>query len=372
MKFRCERDALTEAVGLAGRAVATRPGAHPTLTGIEIQAAEGCVELQGSDLDLAIRVRIPAEVGDRGRVVVPARLFEGVVNRLRAGTVTVEIAGEDVCVTGGSARVVVRVLPAADFPRFMEAEGSRTEIEAGPFLDALRQVIPAVARDDARPILTGVLLASTAGGLRLVATDSYRLAVRDVAGLSLTEAGGQVLVGARELGEVQRTFDAGRLEVVTGEREVQFNDATRWVRARRIEGDFPNYEQLIPAGYPNRLTVPKGALEEAIRLMKTVGERDTTPVRFSISTAGVEIAARSQDRGAEASEMLEAKYEGNDVHVAFNPQFLLDGVLAVGGDEVVIELVDNDPQANVVLKPALIRGTDGSEFRYILMPVRVS
>lgn len=371
MKFRCERDALTEAVGLAARAVATRPGAHPALTGIEIQAAEGCVELQGSDLDLAIRVRVPAEVGDRGRVVVPARLFEGVVNRLRAGTVAVEIEGEDVCVTGGSARVVVRVLPADEFPRFVEPEGSRTEIEAGPFLDALRQVIPAASRDDARPILTGVLLASTAGGLRLVATDSYRLAVRDVAGLSLTEAGGQVLVGARELGEVQRTFDAGRLEVVAGEREVQFSDATRWVRARRIEGDFPNYEQLIPAGYPNRLTVAKSVLEEAIRLMQTIGERDTTPVRFSISTAGVEIAARSQDR-AEASEVLDAKYEGNDVQVAFNPQFLLDGVLAVGGDEVMIELVDNDPQANVVLKPALIRGTDGSDFRYILMPVRVS
>lgn len=371
MKFRCERDVLVEAVGIAERAVASRGGALPVLSGVEISAGEGTLDVVGSDLELTIRVQVPAEVVEPGRVVVPAKLFDAVVSRLRAGAVEAETGGEDLLVSAGSARVAVRLLPADDFPRITAPTGSATEIAAEPFVDALRQVIPAASRDDARPILTGVLLTSTGVGLRLVATDSYRLAVRDIPGLSLVGAGARVLVGARALGEVQRTFGAGTLRVTWGERDVEFSDGRRWVHARLIEGEFPNYEQLIPAGHPNRLTAAKGALEEAIRLMQTIGERDTTPVRLSIGTAGVEISASSQER-AEATETLDAKYEGNDVRVAFNPQFLLEGILAVPGEEVVIELVDNDPGANLVLKPAVIRGTEGEEFRYILMPVRVS
>jgi len=371
VKFRCERDVLVEAVSVAERAVATRSGALPVLSGVEISASDRTLDIVGSDLELTIRVQVPAEVAEPGRVVVPAKLFDAVVSRLRAGAVDVETDGDDLCVRGGAARVTVRLLAADDFPRIATPTGSATEIATEPFVEALRQVIPAASRDDARPILTGVLLTSTGAGLRLVATDSYRLAVRDVPGLGLVGTGDRVLVGARALAEVQRTFGTGPLRVTWGERDVEFTNDLRWVHARLIEGEFPNYEQLIPAGHPNRLTIAKVALEEAIRLMQTIGERDTTPVRFSIGAAGVEVSASSQER-AEATETLDGKYEGNDVRVAFNPQFLLEGILAVPGEEVVIELVDNDPGADLVLKPAVIRGAEGDEFRYILMPVRVS
>jgi DNA polymerase-3 subunit beta len=177
--------------------------------------------------------------------------------------------------------------------------------------------------------------------------------------------GQKVLVGARGLNEVQRVFSAGEIAVTFGEREVRFASETRTVTARLIEGEFPNYEQLIPSGYPNRLTVARATLEEAVRLMQIVGEgREGTPVRLAMSADGLELSATSQER-ADATEAIEAKFEGTDVTVAFNPQFLLDGLLAVEGEEVVLETLDP-------LKPATLRGTDHPEFLYLLMPVRIS
>jgi DNA polymerase-3 subunit beta len=216
-----------------------------------------------------------------------------------------------------------------------------------------------------RPILTGVLMAAEGDGLRLVATDSYRLAVRDLAGIGMLDEGQKVLVGARGLNEVQRVFSSGQIEVTLGEREVKFSNETRSVTTRLIEGDFPNYEQLIPSGSPNKLVVARSALEEAVRLMQIVGEgRDGTPVRLAMTASGLELSANAQER-ADAIEALDAKFEGTDVTVAFNPQFLLDGLLAIEGDEAVLETMDP-------LKPATLKGSDQPEFLYLLMPVRIS
>ena len=231
--------------------------------------------------------------------------------------------------------------------------------------EALRQVIPAASRDDARPILTGVLITATPTGIRLVATDSYRLAVRDLEGVGMLGEGQQVLVGARGLNEVQRVFSSGQIQVTLGEREVKFANESRSVTTRLIEGEFPNYGQLIPNGYPNRLTVSREALQEAARLMQIVGEgREGTPVRLAMSAAGLELSATAQER-ADAVETLDAKFEGTDLTVAFNPQFLIDGLGAIEGEEAVLETMDP-------LKPATLRGGDRQEFLYLLMPVRIS
>jgi DNA polymerase-3 subunit beta len=335
------------------------------LSGIQVTAAGDHIELVGSDLDLTIRVQAPAQIETEGQAVVPAKLFDGLTTRLKAGTVTFEVEGDDARIAAGSARASVRLLPADEFPRVGEPDGAAVTVDAGPFAEALRQVIPAASRDDARPILTGVLLTATGDGVRLVATDSYRLAVRDLAGLGMLSEGQRVLVGARGLNEVQRVFSSGNIEVTFGEREVRFSSETRTVTARLIEGEFPNYEQLIPSGYPNRLTVARATLEEAVRLMQIVGEgREGTPVRLAMNADGLELSATSQER-ADATEAIEAKFEGTDVTVAFNPQFLLDGLLAVEGEEVVLETLDP-------LKPATLRGTDHPEFLYLLMPVRIS
>jgi DNA polymerase-3 subunit beta len=365
VKFRCERDTLAEAIGTAQRAAAVRSGALPVLSGVQVTATDDTVELVGSDLDLTIRVRVPAQVETNGQAVVPAKLFDGLTGRLKAGMVTFEVVGDDAHISGGSAKADVRLLPTDEFPRISEPEGASVTVDGGPFAEALRQVIPAASRDDARPILTGVLLSATASGMRLVATDSYRLAVRDLAGTSILNEGQHVLVGAKGLAEVAKVFPDGEVEVTLGDRDVKFSSPTRTVVTRLIEGDFPNYEQLIPSGYPNKLTVARSALDEAVRLMQIVGEgRDTTPVRLAMSSDGLELSASAQER-ADARESIEAKYEGTDITVAFNPQFLLDGLSAIGGEEAVLETVDP-------LKPATLRASDETEFLYLLMPVRIS
>jgi len=365
VKFRCERDTLAEAIGTAQRAVAVRSGALPVLSGVHVTARDNQVEIVGSDLDLTIRVTIPAQVDNPGEAVVPAKLFDGLTTRLKPGTVTFEVEGDDARISAGSARAGVRLLPADEFPRVAEPTGATVTLDAKPFSDALRQVIPAASRDDARPILTGVLLAATATGMRLVATDSYRLAVRDLEGVGMLSEGQKVLVGARGLGEVQRVFSSGEIQVTLGEREVKFATESRSVTTRLIEGEFPNYEQLIPNGYPNRLLVNRATLEEAVRLMQIVGEgREGTPVRLAMTASGLELSATAQER-ADAAEVIDAKFEGTDLTVAFNPQFLLDGLLAIDGEEALLESMDP-------LKPATLKGSEHPAFLYLLMPVRIS
>ena len=365
MKFRCERDTLAEAIGTAQRAIAVRSGALPVLSGVHVTAENGSVTLVGSDLDLTIKVSIPAQVDEAGDAVVPAKLFDGLATRLKAGTVTFEVEGDDARISAGPARAGVRLLPADEFPRVSAPEGTSVAVDAEPLAEALRQVIPAASRDDARPILTGVLIMATSTGIRLVATDSYRLGVRELEGVGMLSEGQKVLVGARGLNEVQRVFSSGQINVTLGDREVCFSNETRSVTTRLIEGDFPNYQQLIPSGYPNRLIVSRDALEEAVRLMQIVGEgREGTPVRLAMSAAGLELSANAQER-ADAVELIDAKFEGTDLTVAFNPQFLLDGLLAINGDEAQIESIDP-------LKPATLRSVEHPEFMYLLMPVRIS
>ena len=367
MKFRCERDTLADAVATAQRAVASRTGAMPVLSGLRVSLTPGSLELVGTDLELTIRVRIPAETDGEGSAVVPARLFSEIVRQLDGDTVSVELADDDARIEAGRFATTLRTLSAAEFPRLPEVSEGGVRVEAAAFAEALRQVVPGASRDDARPILTGVLLTASTGGLRLVATDSYRLALRDLQGVSMLEEGQKVLVAAKGLGEVQRLLssETGEIDVVLGEREVVFRVGTTEVTTRLIEGEFPNYQQLIPSGYPNRLTVSRDALQAAVNRVRLVGQsKDTAPIRLGMTAEGLELSAIAQDVG-EAHESVEAKYEGTDLTVAFNSQFLLDGIDAAASDEVVIESIDP-------LKPAVMKATDSADFLYLLMPVRIA
>jgi DNA polymerase-3 subunit beta len=366
VKFRCERDSLAEAIGNAQRAVASRAGALPVLSGLLVRAEPGQLELVGSDLELTIRVSTPAECDEQGTGLVPARLFGDIVRSLEPGAVTVEVHDDEARITSGRSQFSVRLLAVDEFPRLAEPAEGGVRMNGAALSEALRQVVPAASRDDARPILTGVLLTAEGSGLRLVATDSYRLAVRDLPGESVLAVGQKVLVPAKALGELQRLLTDADAEVSFSERDVSFNVGKARVSTRLIEGEFPNYQQLIPSGYPNRLTVARDALIEAakrVRLVAQGRERDTSPVRLAMRADGLELTARG-DAG-DAQEVVDAKYEGAEMTVAFNPEFLLDAAHAINSPDVVIETQD-------ALKPATLRGRDGTEFLYLLMPVRVS
>jgi DNA polymerase-3 subunit beta len=385
VKFRCERDALSEAISSAGRAVASRSGALPILSGLLVRTGKDGIDLAGSDLELTIRVSAQAECDDEGAAVLPARLFGDIVRSLEPGAVSVDVGEDEARIKSGRSEFSLRVLAAEDFPRLPEVAGSGVRMDAAALAEALRQVIPAASRDDARPILTGVLLVAEGSGLRLVATDSYRLGVRDLPGESVLAAhlsgaaaeGRHVLVPAKALGELQRLLGSGsapgsaapgtenQVELSFSDRDACFDTGRARVSTRLIEGQFPNYQQLIPSGYPNRLVVPREAFMEAVKRVRLIGrDRDNAPIRLMMSSAGLELQTIVHDVG-QATETLDAKYEGTETTIAFNPEFLLDGLGAISAEEVSVETLDTS-------KPAIVRSAEGGDFLYLLMPVRVS
>jgi DNA polymerase-3 subunit beta len=336
----------------------------PVLSGIRAELKGGSLQLTGSDSDLTIHVSVTVNGEEDGVTVLPGRLAGEIVRALPPGAVVVVVDDEEAHITSGRSEFAIRVLPAEEYPRLAEVAGDPLTLSAGELADALRQVVPAASSDDARPILTGVLLAAEAGGLRLVATDSYRLSVRDLPGTSVLSEGQTVLVPSRALEELGRMLPGVEsVELRLGERDASFSVGETRLTTRLIEGEFPNYRGLIPASYPNQLTVGRDALLEAIRRVKLMA-REATPVRLVMKTDGLELVAITQDVG-QAHEEIDAKYEGAELTVAFNPEYLQKGVEVAPGDEIVISTLD-------ALKPAVLRSTENEDFLYLLMPVRVS
>ena len=363
MKFRCERDVLQEAFSNAGRAVASRV-ALPVLSGVRLVLDGDELRLTGSDLDLSIEVQIQVSGGQDGSTVLPAKLGSDIFRALEPGAVSISVEGDQAQIVAGRSVFSVRTLPVEDFPRLPDPPPGGVTIQVEELADGLRQVIPSASHDDARPILTGVLLAAEAGGLRLVATDSYRLAVRDLPGTSVLSEGQSVLVPGRALGELARLLGGkGEVRLRLGERDASFETGTTRLSTRLIEGAYPPYRNLIPATLPNTLTVNRSSILDALRRVRLLA-KDATPVRLKMSAESFELIAITQDVG-QASEEVEGGYVGTEMTVAFNPEFLIAGVESAGGETITLETVDT-------LKPALIRSTQRADYLYLLMPVRVS
>jgi DNA polymerase III subunit beta len=363
VKFRCERDVLAEALGAAGRAATNRTGTLPVLAGVKLHVAGDTLTITGTDLELTIRLTI--EVGGErdGAAVVPARLVADIVKALPAGAVEMELVDEELSISAGRSQFSVRPLALDDYPTTAEPSGEGVTLPAGVMSEALRQVVRAASTDDARAVLTGVLLAAEDDGLRMVATDSYRLAVRDLPESSVLGSGQKVIIPGRALGELSRVIgDVEDLTVRLGDREATFESGTTRVSTRLIEGDFPNYRNLLPSSYPNLLTVGKASILEAIRRVKILAQ-DSTPVRLTLGGSTVQLTAITQDVG-NATEEIDAVYEGTEMTVAFNPDYLSSGIEAIDSDDVTLATMDP-------MKPAVLRGVGHDEYLYLLMPVRV-
>lgn len=363
MKFRCERDVLVEAFGTAARAVASR-AALPVLSGVRLALHGDELRLAGSDLDLTIEVDVAVAGAGDGIAVVPAKLGADILRSLEPGAVTITIENDQAQINAGRSSFSLRTMAADEFPRLPDPPPGGVTISAAELSEAVKQVIPSASHDDARPILTGVLMAAEAGGLRLVATDSYRLAVRDLPGTTVLQEGQAVLVPSRALAEVARVLGAnGDVTLHLGEREAAFVVGGTKITTRLIEGQYPPYRNLIPPQLPNKLSVNRSAFLDALRRVRLLA-KDATPVRLKMSAESFELVAITQDVG-QANEDVEAGYEGTEMTVAFNPEFLIAGVDSAEGEIVTLETIDN-------LKPALIRSTEKKDYLYLLMPVRVS
>ncbi len=355
-----------DALGTAGRAAAGRSGALPVLGGVRLSIEGDRLEVTGTDLDLTITVRTTVSGESDGVVVAPGRLITDIVRALEPGAVSLESDEEELQIASGRSHFTVRTHPAGDFPRLATPSGDSVTLPVDGLAEALRQVTRAASGEDSRPILTGVLLSAEEGGLRLVATDSYRLAVRDLSGIGVLAEGQKVLVPSRALNELMRLLGStpGEVTLRLGTHDATFGVGDVTLTTRLIEGEFPNYRALIPSGYPNRLIVGREALLDAVKRVKLLARDATTPVRIALRPTGIELTVITTDWGT-ATEDVDAKYEGAEMTVAFNPTYLIEGVEAVSGDEVALDTLD-------ALKPATLKPIDGDDYLYLLMPVRVS
>lgn len=387
MKFRCERDSLVEVLTTAGRAVSTRTSTSMALGGLRLEVQGNHLGVVGTDLDLTVHASTEAIGINDGVCVAPARLLADIVRSLEPGAVTIDAEADKIEIGAARSRFSLRTFPVDDFPTLPEPPQPATFLPAANLASALRQVVRAASNDDARPLLTGVLIAPEGSGIRLVATDSYRLAMRDIEGSAAFTDNSQILVPARALAELQKlsalgmpakeTGSAGSSKadgagngaapsvgVSIGDHDVTFTAGDVKVSTRLLDGSYPDYRQLIPAEYPNRLHVGKDSLLDALRRVRLLVRDNTTPVRLSMRSGGVDLTVVSQEVG-DASETVDADFDGSELTIAFNPTYLIDGVEAVSGDEVVLETVD-------ATKPATVRAAEETNFHYLLMPVRVS
>ena len=359
MRIRAERDDLVDVLSRAGRAVGTR-SPLPILQGVLVEVTGKTMRLTGTDLEVTVRTDLEVETIEEGQTVIPSRLATEAVRKLPPGAVVLEAKEGEVEISGGGPRFRFRELSIDEFPKIEEPDLSEAVgVDGDAFGEALGQVMVAASTDDARPILTGVFFEHEAGKLRLVATDSYRLAVRDVPAVDADLSG---LVPVRALKELGRSVGASDLQVAVGGREATFSSGRGTLTARVIEGAFPNYRQLIPESYPSRLQVSRQALLDAIDRASLVAE-DHIPIRMALSSGGVELSVSRQDVGGE-TEHVEGEYNGEDMTIAFNSRYLNDGVNAVEEETVVLDVLDP-------LKPGVLRGGEGEDFLYLLMPVRL-
>lgn len=352
---------MAEAFGRANRAVGVKT-ALPILRGVLCQASGSKLRVTGSDTEVTVRTAVEVEVVEDGSFVVPGRLMTDAVRRMPEGAITIRSDDGEVELSGNGPQFTIRQLALEDYPDLAEPDlGGAVEVDGKSLVAAVAQVTVAASNDSARPILTGVLIEDGDRGLRLVATDSYRLAVRDLAD---TEVGGSGLVPARGLRELGRTVAADVISVAIHDREVIFASERGSLSIRLIEGSFPNYRQLLPQKYPNEVVLRKDQLLDAVGRASLVAE-DHIPIRLKLTDGGVHIAVSRRDVGGE-SELIPGEYRGDaaEVDIAFNSRYLSDGVSALEGDEVRVEVVDS-------FKPSVIRSEGHEDFLYLLMPVRV-
>ena len=366
MKFRCERDVLAEALATAGRAATSRTGTLPVLEGLHLSVTGDELAVTGTDLEMTIRLTTTVGGVSDGTVVVPARLSADAVKSLPPGAVELSSGDDEVTISAGRSQFSLRSYNTEDYPAPVDPAAEAVKLTSKAFSDALRQVVRAASSDEARGVITGVLVAAEDDTVRMVATDSYRLAVRDLAETGILAGGQKVLVPHRALAELQRILGHSEdLTVRLGARHATFESGRVRLTTRLIEGEYPNYKNLVPASSPNVLTVGKESLLESLRRVKILAQRDSTSaVRLTLGGDTMTLEVRDQDYG-KVVEVLDVRYEGEEMRVGFNPEYLMNGVDAIDSDEVTMSL--RDP-----VKAVVLRGTGKDDYLYLLMPLRVS
>jgi len=363
LKIACSREELAQKLAVVSRGVSTRTAVQ-ILGGILIRADGDDVELAATDMELSLRTPLDATVEGGGAAVVPGRLLADLARLLPAGDVEIEYRdGENVLeVRCGPAEYRLNTYAAEDFPRLPDRTSATTfTLDADSFLSTVGSVGRAVSRDEARPVLTGILVRFNDGKLVMAATDSYRLSYKEtpIEG-AIPEL--EAIVPARALEEVRRLASGGTIELGVQENQVLFGIDETWLTTRRIEGQFPKFDELRPKEFTHDVVLPRDELLEVVRRTSVMAHRNS-PLRLRFSEGEVTVWTQTQDVG-EARESLPIRFDGDPLEIGFNADFLRDGIESAEGDELRLRLIDP-------LRPGLIQGP-GDDFWYLIMPIRLA
>jgi DNA polymerase III subunit beta len=367
MKLSISRDDLVAGLTLVSRAVSARANL-PALGGVQLNAEGDGLTLRATDLELSLTRQAPATVETPGVVLLPARLLADVARSLPAGPVELAVRAEqrDVEITAGSAQFHLRTLTGDDFPRFPEAGDEVVTLAAEPLAETIDLVARAASRDEVRPILTGVLVSGEGTTLTMVATDSYRLSVKRSELETPLAAKLEANVPAKALRELARVIGqegADEVELSLTRNQVVCRAAGVTIASRLIEGQFPSWRQLVPETFEHEVRLPRGELLEVTRRIGQLAQRNA-PLRLAFSEGELTVAAETPEIG-DASEALPAPYGGEPMEIAFNPQFLIEGVESVATEELVLKL--SSP-----LRPGLLQPAGSDDFSYLVMPIRLN
>lgn len=367
MKLKTKREELVSKLSVVSRAVSTR-AATQSLSGILVEAENGAISLSATDLEMGLKTDLEAEADGGGTVLLPGRLFAELARSLGDPTVEIELreSEQDVEIRCGSSSFHLRTLPSEDFPQLPGEEGEPMKIPAPALAATVELVAGAASRDDMRPVLTGVLVSAGGSEMTMVATDSYRLAVKRT---ELEQPVGGELeanIPARALRELARLVAADGVEQVSvalQRNQAVFKAGPTLLTTRLIEGQFPNFRQLLPESYEHDVRLPRSDLLEVVRRVSQLAQRNA-PLRLSFSPGELTVAASTPDVG-DAEETMPAAFEGEALEIGFNPDFLREGIESVEGDEVLLRLISP-------LRPGLLQPVDSEDFRYLVMPIRLN
>jgi DNA polymerase-3 subunit beta len=325
--------------------------------------------LLATDMEVGLRVPLPGEILNPGSAVLPARLLLEVVRSLPGENTTLELRPQeqDVELISGSATFHLRTLRSEDFPSLpVPDEATRMKLPMQAFVETALQVSRSASKDETRPVLTGVLISAGGQELTMVATDSYRLSVKHAALESALEGSIEANVPARalqELARIAQSADEADLTISLGQNQIVFELGAVVLSSRLIDGQFPNYRQLLPESVDHELRVSSAELADVVRRISLLAQKNA-PLRLSFGEGELTVSAQTPDVG-EASEMLPIPFSGEPFEIGFNPEFLRDGLDSVESDELVLKLISP-------LRPGLIESPDGGQFVYLIMPIRLN
>ncbi len=368
MKISLDRDALLTELQAVTRVASTRT-AIQALSGVQIAASNSICELRATDTDVSLRVPLAAEIEREGLAVVPARLFLDVIRSLPRPHVSLELrpAEQDIEVLSGSATFHIRTLHAEDFPPLPAADpSSAISMPLQAFVDTALKVSGSASRDETRPVLTGILVSASGSEVRMVATDSYRLSVKETALEAPLEGDFEVNVPARALQELSRLAahaEDASLTVSVRQNQVVFVLGDVVLSSRLIDGQFPNYRQLLPETFEHELRIAGPELRDVVRRISLLAQKNA-PLRLAFAPGELTVSAQTPDIG-EARESLPVNFQGEPMEIGFNPEFLRDGLDAIEEGDVLVKLISP-------LRPGLLEAGDGSGFVYLIMPIRLN